>query len=150
MAKWTTAVTKGATSVQTIMALNAAAAASRRAKVNFYNLGCSATPADATFDHIVQRCTTPGTGTAVTPNAKDPADTLACTIQSRGLTTVDPTLTAAAFLNRAPFNQRLTYQWMCAPGDELLIPAVANAGIIIGLSTASTVDFSCAAHFDEQ
>lgn len=150
MAKWAAAVTKGATSVQTVMYVGAAAASMRRAKVNFYNLACNAAPADATFDHIVQRCTTAGTGTGVTPNSKDPADTLASTIVVRGTFTVDPALTAAAFLNRAPFNQRLTYQWMCAPGDEIIIPATASNGIIIGLSAATTTDFSCGAHYDEQ
>ncbi len=150
MAKFAAAFNKGAASVQSVGILCAAAASPRRAKVGFYQLACAAAPADATFDHIVQRCTTVGTATAVTPNAKDPADTLASTIQVRGTCTADPTLTAAAFLARIPFNQRTSYQFYAAPGDELLLPATANNGFIIGLSAASTTDFSGSVHYDEQ
>ena len=150
MAKWGASGSKGVTSVQSGAIVFAAAASPRRAKVNFYQLGFLGTPADLTWDHIVQRCTTAGTATAVTPNAKDPADTLASTIQVRGTVTVDPTLTANAFLARVALNQRTTYVWQCMPGDEIMVPATANNGVILGLGAASTQDFSWTVHYDEQ
>lgn len=150
MAKFAAAFSKGVAAVQSIAIVAAAAASPRRAKCNFYQIGSPATPADVPWDHIVQRCTTVGTATAVTPNAKDPADTLASTIQVRGTCTADPTLTANAFLNRCSLNQRVTYVWQCGPGDELLVPATANNGFIIGLSAANAIDFSGSLHYDEQ
>ncbi len=149
MARWAVKANKGTASVQTILLLVAAAASPRRAKVYDYTIGCGATPGDNAFVHIVQRCTTAGTGAALTPNALDPADTLASTIVAKDTITVDPTLTANAFLGRKALNQRATFRWVAAPYGELMIPATASNGIILGLSSASTTDFDSEAHFEE-
>jgi hypothetical protein len=150
MAKFAIKANKGAASVQTIAGINAAAASPRRAKVYDYSIGSGATPGDNAFVHIVQRSTTSPTGAALTPNALDQADTLASTIVCKDTVTVDPTLTANAFLGRKALNQRASFRWVAAPGGEILIPATANAGIILGLSAATTTDFDADVHFDEQ
>ena len=151
MARFAIGGNKGASSVQSILLVNAAAASPRRIKLYDYSVGSGATPADSAFIHILQRSTTAGTGAALTPNATDPADTLASTAVCKDTVTADPTLTAAAFLGRRGLNQKATYRWMAAyPGAELVIPATANAGIMIGLSAASTTTFDADAHYEEQ
>lgn len=149
MARWGVKANKGTANVQTILLLVAAASSPRRARVYDYTLGCGAAPADAAFVHIVQRCTTAGTGTSLTPNSLDPADTLASTIVAKDTITADPTLTANAFLGRKALNQRSTYRWMAAPYGELVIPATASNGIVLALSAATTTDFDAEAHYEE-
>lgn len=149
MASWACKANKGTASVQAILLLVAAAASPRRANVYDYTIGCGATPADNAFNHIVQRCTTAGTGAALTPNALDPADTLASTIVAKDTITVDPTLTANAFLGRKALNQRATFRWVAVQGKEIKLPATASNGIILGLSSATTTDFDAEAHFEE-
>ena len=149
MAKWAIKANKGAASVQTVALITAAAASPRRAKVYDYTIGSGATPGDNAWVHIVQRCSTAGTGAALTPNALDPADTLASTIVCKDTITVDPRLTASAFLGRKPLNQRATFRWVAAPYGELMIPATASNGIVLGLSAATTTDFDAEAHFEE-
>lgn len=150
MAKWRIHGTKGAANVQSVLLINAAAASPSRIKVFDYSIGCNATPADLSFTWIVQRSTTAGTGSALTPNATDPADTLAAIAVCKDTVTADPTLTAAAFLWGVPLNQKASFRWVASPGDEIVIPATANAGIMIGLSAASTTTFGGSASFEEQ
>ncbi len=150
MAKWAIKASKGTANVQSVAIIVAAAASPRRAKVYDYTIGSGATPGDNAFVHIVQRCTTAGTGAALTPNALDQADTLASTIVCKDTVTADPTLTAGAFLGRKALNQRATFRWVAAPGGELVIPATASNGIILGLTSATTTDFDAEAAFDEQ
>lgn len=149
MARWAVKANKGAANVQTILLLVAAAASPRRAKLYDYSIGCGATPGDNAFAHIVQRCTTAGTGAALTPNALDQADTLASTIVAKDTITADPTLTANAFLGRKALNQRATFRWVAAPGGEIVIPATASNGVILGLGAATTTDFDAEAHYEE-
>lgn len=149
MARWGVTANKGASNVQTVLTLNAAASSPRRARVYDWSLGCGASPADNAFVHIAQRCTTVATGAAKTPNALDPADTLASTIQAVDTVTADGTLTAAAFLARKPLNQRATFRWVAAPYGELVIPATANNGIAFGLSSATTTTFDYDASYEE-
>lgn len=150
MARFGVRANKGAANVQGVLYLQAAAASPRRAKVYDLSFGCNASPADNTFNHLVQRSTTTPTASALTPNALDPADTLASTIQSADTVTVDGTLTANAFLYQIALNQRATFRWVAAPYGELVIPATANNGFMIGLSAASTTTMSYGANYDEQ
>jgi hypothetical protein len=149
MARWSIAANKGAGNVQSVALLVAAAASMRRAKIYDWTLGCGASPADNSFTHIGQRCTTAGTGAALTPNSLDAGDTLASTIVCKDTVTVDPTLTAAAFAFRKPLNQRATFRWVAAPYGELIIPATASNGFALGLSAATTTSFDYDVHFEE-
>lgn len=137
MARWGVAASKGAGNVQGVVYLNAASANPRRAKVVDWSMGISGSPADAAFAWIAQRCTTAPTGAAKTPNALDPADSLASTIVANDTITADGTLTAAAFLYRVPLNQRASFRWVAAPYCEMIIPATANNGIMFGFASAS-------------
>ncbi len=149
MARWACKANKGAANVQSVLLLVAAAASPRRARVYDYTIGSGATPGDNAFVHIVQRCTTAGTGAALTPNALDPADSLASTIVAKDTITADPTLTANAFLGRKALNQLATFRWVAAPYGELVIPATASNGLILGLGTATTSDFDAEGHYEE-
>lgn len=149
MARWGVLANKGAANVLGVLYLTAAASSMRRARVYDWTLGCSAAPADNTFLHIAQRCTTAPTATALTPNALDPADSLASTIVANNVVTVDGTLTANAFLFNKALNQRATFRWVAAPYGELLIPATASNGIMFGLSAATTTTFGYDAHYEE-
>lgn len=149
MARWGVKANKAASNVQGVLYLTAAAANMRRARVYDWTLGCGAAPADNAFIHIIQRCTTAATATGLTPNALDPADTLASTIVAQDTVTADGTLTANAFLARKPLNQRATFRWVAAPYGEILIPATATNGIMLGLSAASTTSFDYDAHYEE-
>lgn len=149
MARWGVTANKGAGNVQSVLLLTAAAASPRRAKIYDWTLGCGASPADNVFTHVGQRCTTAGTGSALTPNSLDPADTLASTIVAKDTVTVDPTLTASALIFRKALNQRATFRWVAAPYGEIIIPATAANGIMLGLSAASTTSFDYDAAYEE-
>ena len=148
-ARWGAAATKGAGNVQGVVYATAAAASMRRAKIYDLSLGCGASPADNAFIWVIQRCTTAATATALTPNSLDPADTLASTIVVSNITTVDATLTASAFVYRDALNQRATFRWVAAPYSELIIPATASNGFMIGLSAASTTSFDAGIQYEE-
>ncbi len=150
MAKWGVAMSKDATSVKTVGLITAAAANPRRAKIYDISFGCSASPADNAFLWQLQRCSSAGTGTGVTPNALDPADTLACTIVCKGIVTADPTLTASAFLYQVALNQRASFRWVAAQGSELVVPATTSNGVAIIVSSATTTVLDCGAEFEEQ
>lgn len=149
MARWGIKANKGAASVQVVAAITAAAANMRRARIYDWTLGCGASPADNSFTHMAQRCSTAGTGAALTPNALDAADTLASTIVCKDTVTVDPTLTANAFLLWKPLNQRATFRWVAAPYGELVIAATASNGIALGVTSATTTSFDYDVNFEE-
>jgi hypothetical protein len=147
MAKWLVGGSKTG-NVQSVLTMQAAAANMRRAKVYDWTLGSGAAPTSATFIHLMQKCTTLPTGTGVTPRAADQADTLASTIVVNNLVTVDPTLTDIYM--RKPLNQQNTFRWVAPQGGEILIPAVASSGVMLGLSAANATQMDYDAAFDEQ
>lgn len=105
-----------------------ATAVVRRAWVWDVVFGCDAAAADNTFSWRVQRCTTTGTGTAVVPIKRDPADA-ACTATARENHTVEPTYTANEELLEFGMNQRATFRWQVDPKNGWVIPATAASGI---------------------
>jgi hypothetical protein len=150
MARWGATFNKGSASVQTVALLVAAASNMRRAKVYDLTIGCDASPADNAFVHIGQRCSTAGTGAALTPNALDPADSLASTIVAKDTITSDPTLTANAFVFPGfALNQRASFRWVAAPYGEIIIPATASNGVIFGLKAATTTSFQYGVQYEE-
>lgn len=138
---------KGVASVKSVLLLTAAASVPRRGVVVEWSIGSDSTPADNAYVIIVQRCSTAGTGTTVTPNAADPADPIASTIVATGTVTADPTLTASAFLGGKALNQRASWRWVAVPGFEIIIPATASNGIMLGASSATTTSFQADAAF---
>ncbi len=121
----------------------------RRAKILDWKFGASQAPADNAYTHIIQRATTLPTGASKTPNATDPADTLASTIQAIDTVTADGTLTAGAFNANIALNQRASFRWVAAPYDELIIPATSDYGFMFGTSAATTTTFAEDVQFEE-
>lgn len=149
MARWAVAANKGAASVKSVGIVTAAAASMRRARVYDITFGSSATPGDTAANWIVQRQTAAATGAALTPTSLDPSDTLASTILAMGTVTVDGTLTANLFLLNVPLNQRASFRWVAAPYGELIIPATASNGLMVGVDTATTTVLNCGIHYEE-
>jgi hypothetical protein len=73
--------------------------------------------------------TADGTGSAITPNALDPADAAAAGTAKANYT-VEPTVTANSSVFYVGVNQRASYRWVAAPGSELVYPATANNGLV--------------------
>ena len=140
------------TASATLSVGNVIADATRPRRGKFYDLvfGSEATPADNVYLWQVQRCTTAGTSTGVTPTAVDPAD--AATESDAGENhTIDPTLTAGAILLSCPLNQRATFRWVAPPGGEFVYPATASNGLAVRTPTASgLLAVTCTVMYQEQ
>ena len=149
MAKYAALAQRTASSTLSVGIVTANATTPRRGKIYRLEFGSEGSPADNAFLWQIQRCTTAGTATAVTPVALDPADAATSLVASQNAT-VDPTLTANLFLLTIPLNQRATYQWQPAPGGELVIPATASNGAAVRTPTSSAVAVTYTMYVEEQ
>jgi len=126
--------------------------ATRPRRLKLYDLivGSEASPADNAFLYIVQRCTSAGTLSAVTPSPIDPGD--AATESDAGENvTIEPTYTANLVMISLPLNQRATFRWVANPGAEIVTPATASNGLGIQTTTATgVVAISSSVYMDEQ
>lgn len=150
MGRYSVKMTRTASATLSVGNVTADATRPRRGKV--YDLILSqaeATPADGNTLFQVQRCTSAGTASAVTPQSLDPADA-ATEMDAAENHTVDPTLTASAILLSVGLNQRATFRWVAAPGGELVFPATASNGLAFRTPTAALVTTSITAHVEEQ
>ena len=122
----------------------------RRLKLyDFLFSSAEAAPADGNSLWQIQRCTTAGTATTVTPQAIDPADSAAL-FDAAQAHTVDPTLTANAILFSQGLNQRASFRWVAQPGGELVVPATASNGLAVRTPTAALVQCSATLYVEEQ
>ena len=149
MAKYAVRMQRTASTTLSVGNITADATRPRRGKIYDIMFGSEATPADNVFLWQLQRCTTAGTATGVTPQALDPDDA-ATEADAAEIHTVDPTLTAGAMLLTIPLNQRASYRWVAAPGGELVYPATASNGIAVRTPTSTAVVVTATTHFDEQ
>lgn len=120
----------------------------RRFRVYFAQFGSEGDAADNEFLWMLQRCTTAGTRTGVTPIPLDPADAAAATTAGENHSG-EPTYTANEILLNTPLNQRATYQWQAAPGCELVVPAVANNGLGLKTPTMTALAITAQFHIEE-
>lgn len=100
----------------------------RRAWIYDVMVGPDGTPADNSMVYVMDRQTTVGTGTAITPRPLDSADG-ATTVVGTVNHTVEPTVTADTDLLEVPANQRSSFRWVASPGGELVVPATNTNGI---------------------
>lgn len=121
----------------------------RRGRVYELVFGSEATPADNPFLWQIQRCTTAGTGTSITPVAVNPADA-ATEADAAYNHTIAPTLTANAFVLSVALNQRATFRWVANPGEELIYPATASNGLAVITPTSSALAVTCQLYFREE
>lgn len=123
-------LTRTASTSLPIGSINADASSPETGKLRYLSFGCSATPADYMFVIRVQRCTTAGTGTAVTPTDISTATATAST-DCYQAHTVTPTLTSGKVLLEVPCHQRATYQFYASTNYELAWPATASNGLAL-------------------
>jgi hypothetical protein len=128
--------------------LTAPASGMRRFRIYDVVLGADGAAADNSFLYQLQRCTTAGTRTAVTPQPLDPADPAAVTTAGQAHS-AEPTYTANAVLLSVALNQRSTFRWVCDPQDGLIVPATANNGIGIQTPQMATVAITASLRFRE-
>lgn len=91
-------------------------------------ISSNATPADNSSEWQVLRYTAAGTSTAVTPTALDsgdPAATATCGKNHSAEPTYSPTVPILDIAH----NQRATFRWVAAPGEEIIAPATAANGL---------------------
>lgn len=146
----TVALNGGGSSVKGIGYLNAAASSPRRFEILCWKIGSAASPADNAALHLIQRATTAPTGSARTPQAKNPADTLASTVVANDTITVDGTITAGAVMDSIPLNQRQTLIEYAKDNRGIVAPATASNGFLFGFAAAQTATFGYDVDFDEK
>lgn len=149
MANYNVTLRRTASTTLSLGVINADATRPRRGEIYDLVFGSEAAAADNPFLYILQRCTAPGTSTAVTPQPLDPAD--AATEADAGQNhTVEPTYTASALLLEIALNQRATFRWIACEGGRLVYPATASNGIGIQTPTSSAVAITGTVHFCER
>jgi hypothetical protein len=118
------------TSYKTLVSMFATTGTLRRGKMYDILIGTNGTPADNFLEWDVSRMTADGTGSAITPNALDPADGAAAGTAKANYTVEPATITANSSVFYVGVNQRASYRWVAAPGSELVYPATANNGLV--------------------
>jgi hypothetical protein len=94
-------------------------------------LSSTATPADNGVEFVVQRSSTAGTSTAVTPTDID--DMSQTPVAAAGQTfTAEPTAVSNSILLDLGLNQRSAFQVVLGPGYEWLLSATASRGFTVG------------------
>jgi hypothetical protein len=120
-----------------------------RPKIYDLVLSSVATPADNAGEYFLQRTTTGGTSTAVTPQALDPGDPAALAAGAVNHS-AEPTYTSNAIMLRVSTNQRATFRWVAAPNGEIVLPAAANGvGILSNAIGGSAVAMDYMMHYEE-
>jgi hypothetical protein len=142
-ASGSTAIT---TTRKTALAAVQPASATALGKMHRVHLGSVGTPADVSIEWIIQRQSTLGTATTVTPTDEDDSGSVA-TIVAKSNYTVEPTLVSNTILFDMGLNQRTAYTIMLAPGR---MQVTNNRGIGIGaLHASSTVTVNAVSAWDE-
>ena len=116
---------------------NPSAGSPRRFGVYDVNFGSQAAAGDGTFQFEINRSTTLATGSAVTPNALDPADPASIMTALENLT-VQGTNTAGALPYGDAQNQRATFRWQARHGSEIIAPATLSFGFHFNTPVAIT------------
>ncbi len=109
--------------------INAAATLPRRFRLLDIMVGSDANPpADNALKFLIERCTTKGTRTTVTPNPMDAAEAAFHGTAGENHTANG---TGGADLFTIPLNGKSTMRWVARPGEELIAAAVADDGLQI-------------------
>lgn len=118
-------------------------------EIFYLSVSSLATPATARYQLVVQRCTTAGTGTAVTPTALSYGAPGASSTDAYENHTVSPTLTAGAYLLSEGFHQGSTFKFWAASGRGLGLPATASNGVAFLTPLGPAASVVLTAHFSE-
>lgn len=124
------------TTIKTATSATQPAAATALGKMHRVHLGSVGTPTDASLEWVIQRTSTLGTATTVTPTDEDDSGSTA-TIIGKSNYTVEPTYVASTVLFDQGINQRSAFTIMLSPGREWRLQVSNNRGIGIGVKHAS-------------
>jgi hypothetical protein len=124
------------TTRKTVASVTQPAAATALGQVHRVHLGSVGTPTDASIEWQIQRTSTLGTATTVTPVDEDDSGSTP-TIIGKSNYTVEPTYVANTVLFDLGINQRSAYTIMLAPGREWRMQVTNNRGIGVGALHAS-------------
>jgi hypothetical protein len=134
VAKFAAAGVSGAltTTIKTALGIQQPAS-SLKGRIELYTLilSSAATPADNSIEWIVQKTSTAGTSTAVTPTDIDDASNTAVGVAGQTFT-AEPTAVSNTILLDIGLNQRSPYTVVLGPGFEWPIGNTASRGIGIG------------------
>lgn len=153
MAKFATKLTKATVfSTRAIGVVYSATTNPRRIKLYDFGFGCNTgTPVDAPYIYQVCRQTAIGSLAGTNPTIKplDPADATLTSLVTDGVTG-DGTYDAitAALYNQA-VNSRASMRWACVPGAEMISPATASNGFMLGVTPANTIGYDAYVMCDE-
>lgn len=121
-----------------------------RPQIYELSVGQGGTPADNAIYWQVSRQTAAGTITSVTPRALDSTNSVVAVATAGSNATVEGTITASSDLITVAINQRASFRWVAAPGNELIVPATAANGLaVLTKSAAYTGVGGGYVHFEE-
>lgn len=114
------------------------ASTTTRPKIFHFVLSTLGAAADGVLEWIIQRFTTVGTTTGVTPRSLDTTDPSSSAATAGSNATAEPTYTANSSLFDQGINQRATYTWNAwTEGAQLVCSTAAGNGI--GIAVLSSV-----------
>lgn len=118
------------TTYKTILDTTAATGATTLRRCFWYewDVSVDTAPADNVLTWKVDRQSTTGTRTAITPPPLDAGDA-ASLVTCGANATIEPTVTASTQLWEMAINQRASYRWIAAPGSEIVMPATNVTGL---------------------
>lgn len=151
MARYSAVMNDTLVAATSIGVLTASATVPRRTLVDFFSMGMEATPADGAYLVELNRVTTAGTSSAVTPKLLDMANVVAATDVVGENATVEPATTAGEVMLAIAQHQRSSCLWYAPPGGEIVLPATASAGLIWKTITVNNAvgAITVCAHFTE-
>jgi len=140
---------KAALTAALTTALHIVGGTTARPRIFDWTLSFGGAPADNAITATIMRHSVAPTSSAVVPAADDPADPAVRSTAGENAS-AEGTYTAASELFDQEINQRAAYRWVAAPEGELIVPAVAAAGIGFRFLHASyTGNAKVSAHFAE-
>jgi hypothetical protein len=133
-----------------VASLECPSSGQRRIKIYDMWMGSDAgTLGTSDFRFELNGSTTASTGTSFTPRPLDKADA-ACAALFKSNLTVQGTNTAGDILATIPLSEQATARWICNPGDEIVIPNTASAGVHLNTPvTGNTPSIAGAIYFRE-
>lgn len=143
-------VQSGAVSSSYKTAIALVSATTIRPEVVSILCGALGTPADNALSWLIQRFTSPGTGTSVTPSKQNPSDPSSSATAAKAHSS-EPTYTAGELpYPLVPLHQKNTVIWQADSGKGIILPATANNGLGIQvLSAAYTNDVSAGMVYED-
>lgn len=121
------------TAYKTLLNAFSGATTQRRGKIYDVLIGTNGTPADGIVEWDISRFSATAilTGTTVTPNALDPADSAFLGVSVANATTENTYVNngASASVFYVGVNSRASYRWVAAPGSELVYAATTLVGL---------------------